>query len=413
MQRSRQSVAIGESRRVPVGNVRAPEEWRGVTERILYLLNSFEPDAPNRLMLAIAEAARESGHYECLVVACSRSGSLREDMERRAGPAVCLSLRGLTQLSALKKIRQVIADYRPSIVHATLARPTILGVPVAHTCGVPHIVITQHGTHEWREGGYFVAPFVPWLFRGAVARASVVVAVSESVRRDLMAAGLAPKKIVTIHNGVNTSQFVPLGRDQQVCMKRELFPADEPDKVMLVGAAGNLRRIKGHRVLVGAASMVLAKHPEARFVVWGEGPERESLGRLIGLHGISEAFVLPGLRQDIGKAMAACDVFVQPSLEESFGLAAAEAMCCGVALVASAVGGLCELVEDGRSGLLFEPGNADALAEQVSRVLDDPAEGAALGGRGRERILAFFDVERMKYDYMALYSSLAGSGVRE
>lgn len=380
-----------------------------VKRRILYLVNAFEPDAPTRLMAEVARAAKESGGFECHVAALSRGGAFEPELRAFADSVRLIGMGAVWQLSSLASLARWIRELQPDIFHATLTRPILLGVPIAAASRARAAVITQHGLHEWREGGAWLAPFAAAAFRFAARRANAIVSVSKASAGEL--AGRLPRQLAArfrvVPNGVDPNVFHPVSQNARRKVVSQLFPHDEAKQDrLLVGAAGNLRRIKGHHTFVKAAVLLAQELPSARFAVWGEGPERPLLEAEIGRAGMSHKFVLPGRCAAMAEAIAACSVFVQPSLSESFGLAAAEAMSCGVPVVASEAGGLPELIENGKTGLLFAPGSAEGLAVLTATLLRDPARRQAMGEAGRERILECFTIGRMTASYLDLYEQL-------
>src|SRR5262249_40764987 len=153
-------------------------------------------------------------------------------------------------------------------------------------------------------------------------------------------------QINVIRNGVDTMRFSPGNPAMRRDWISQLFPHAEAEHTVLVGNAGNLRSVKGHAVLLEGAAEALKRNPNLRFVVWGEGPERQRLQRRIDALKLGHSFVLAGRCLGMEAALASCDLYVQPSFEESFGMAAAEAMACGVPVIATDAGGLPELLDD-------------------------------------------------------------------
>jgi glycosyltransferase involved in cell wall biosynthesis len=374
-------------------------------ERILFLANAFEADAPTRLLLSTAVAARTSGRWAVSFAALSRGGPLASTAAQ-AGETRVIGLRSVADLAGAARFVRLVREFRPSVVHVSLLRPFLVGVPLARLAGAPLIVASNHGMHEWGEGGRVAAKMVPPWFRRVARITDKIVTVSSAAAADLARAGVNASRIAVIHNGVDTARHNPGLRGHRAALVASLFPGDDHSGVLLVGAAGNLRGVKGHAVLVDAAASVAPKLPHARFVVWGDGPLHGDLTRRAAAAGIASRFLFPGRAADVAAAAAACDIFVQPSLGESFGLAAAEAMSCGVPVVASAVGGLPEVVEDGVTGFLLAPGSSRALAAHLLYLAARPALRDAMGVAGRARAVAHFALDKMTDSYLALYETL-------
>jgi glycosyltransferase involved in cell wall biosynthesis len=170
----------------------------------------------------------------------------------------------------------------------------------------------------------------------------------------------------------------------------------------LVGQAGRLLRHKGHDVTVAAARRLAARRPDLQFLLLGDGPRRVELERVVrDLPNVS----LLGHVRNIGDYLAALDLFVFPSLTEGLGSSILEAMQAGVPVVASAAGGIPDLIEDGVTGLLVPPGDDAALAAAIAEVTDNPDVGQRLVNAARRR-LSEFSPETVSSRYLGLYRQI-------
>lgn len=370
--------------------------------RILFLVQAFEPDAPTRLLAGVAAGARQTGRFECLFVALSRRGAFESEARASGLETGFVGMRSWADAAAVGRLTALIRDFGPDILHATLLRPSLFGAIAGRLARVPQIVVTQNGIHEWDEGGAAAAFVMPDAFRLAAGEADVVVAVSDATRRDLIATDLSPENLIVIPNGVDTTTFHPRQAGNRERILGSL--GFEPD-AFVVGAAGNLRMVKGHAVLVRAATDLTRRFPAMRFVIWGDGPERAMLESLVTGARLDDRVILPGWSPDLPSSLAALDLFVQPSLSESFGMAAAEAMACGVPVIASDVGGLPEVVGDGEGGLLFPQGDECALAFSVAYLAERDAERETLARGARARAVKMLGANRMVAEYIRLYDS--------
>jgi len=237
-------------------------------------------------------------------------------------------------------------------------------------------------------------------------RAEAIIAVSEPVRAVLRAQGIEDAKIRVIHSGVSTAELEPPlpGR------LREAASVDPA--VPFVGAVGALTPEKGHAWFVRTAAHVVREFPDARFAVFGEGPERQALVRLAASLDLQDHMAFPGRIEQIGRSLADLDLFVMPSLSEGFGTVAAEAMLAGCPVVLSGAGGLAELA--GTDLPVVPPGDVQALAAEITRLLADGAARSLLAERASARG-AHFTVERMMHATLDLYRKVAtlpgGAGV--
>ena len=229
-------------------------------------------------------------------------------------------------------------------------------------------------------------------------RAEAIIAVSGPVRSMLQAQGIDDARIRVIHSGVSTAELVPAlpGRLREAA---SVAPA-----VPFVGAVGALTREKGHAWFVRTAAQVGREFPDARFAIFGEGPERQALVRLAASLGLQDRMAFPGRIEQIGRSLADLDLFVMPSLSEGLGTVAVEAMLAGCPVVLSGAGGLAELA--GEELPAVPPGDVAALAAEISRLLADPAARSLLSQRASARG-AQFTVERMMRATLDLYRKVA------
>jgi glycosyltransferase involved in cell wall biosynthesis len=176
----------------------------------------------------------------------------------------------------------------------------------------------------------------------------------------------------------------------------------------VIGAVAVLRPQKALHLLVRAAAELAGEHPGLRVLIAGDGPEREALEALIAELGLGETVTLLGLRRDIPDVLAALDVAVVSSDFEGTPLAVLEYMDAGLPVVATRVGGLPDLIEQGRHGLLVEPGDARALADSVGTLLRNPQRARELGRLGQERRRAEFSIDNTVRTLERMYLELAG-----
>jgi len=226
-----------------------------------------------------------------------------------------------------------------------------------------------------------------------------VVMVSEATRTKLP--GLNQARV--IRNAFDPSVMAaPGGRD----LRKEFGWGEE---AVVFGTAGRLSREKGHALLIDAFKELAARRPEARLVIAGDGPLREDLQRQIDAAGLSPKARLAGFMKDVGSLYEAVDVFVLPSHTEGLPLVLLEAAHHGKPAVATAVGGVGEVVQNGASGLLVPAGDARALARAMTEMAENPATRASMGLRAAKIVATEFSVGPYAEKYWALYQELAAS----
>jgi len=229
-----------------------------------------------------------------------------------------------------------------------------------------------------------------------------VVTVSEYVRRYLVEErGLKAERVVTVHTGIDAGRFDP--ESVHDGLRAELGVGE---KTPLVGTVAILRRKKGHHVLLEAIPSIVERVPGVQFLFAGDGPQRENLERRINELGLGGRVIFLGLRRDVERILKAIDLFVLPTLEEALGTSILEASAMGKAVVSTDVGGVPEVVEHGRTGLLVKADDSRALAGAVTRLLGDPATRDAMGREGRRMVRERFTIEKMVEGMHDLYERL-------
>ncbi|MEI8381661.1 MAG: glycosyltransferase family 4 protein [Planctomycetota bacterium] len=222
-----------------------------------------------------------------------------------------------------------------------------------------------------------------------------IIAVSDSVRADLLERTPLPENLVTvIHSGVDRASSC------------DLLKVFKPNRVPVVGTAGPLEAVKGFPFFLGAAARVLATGREVEFLIAGAGPEESNLRRLSRELGINDKVTFVPNLLDFDDALAAMDVFVLPSLQQGIGTIMLDAMAMGRPVIATRVGGVYCAVHDNETGLLVPPSNSEILAERIVELLDDQSKAQAIGSAGRELVERDFGVDGMIDQTAAVYRAV-------
>ncbi|MGH9862831.1 MAG: glycosyltransferase family 4 protein [Candidatus Acidiferrales bacterium] len=317
-------------------------------------------------------------------------------------PGLVEQIAPLADLRAVRGLTRLMQQLRPDLVSAHSTKAGLLGRLAARWAGVPVVIFTAHGwlftegTARWRR---LVGPA---LERWAARHTTKIICVSEYDRqlalRYRIAAG---DKLATIRNGINPEPYLHAA-DESV--RRELGVGD---KRLLITVA-RLEPQKAPLTLLKA----LRELPGQGFVLlWvGDGPLRRQVEQFASENGLQQRVIFTGERVDIPSLLASAEMFVLPSQWEGLPLVVIEAMFAGLPVVATRVGGVSELVEDGKTGLLVPPGDSVALTRAIRQLLDDRALAQRMGRAGRERALKEFTLERMLSETQRLYEDLLRSG---
>ena len=364
--------------------------------RVLVLITLTETGGAQTYVAALLPALREGFD---VTVAAYGSGWLAEQAAAAGVRFVTLrhvqrplspgeDLRGLLELVRL--IRRV----RPDLVHANSSKAGVLGRLAAALTGVPVRLFTVHGWAFKAHSGMAATAYL-WADRAMRPLTTRTICVAESE----LAAGVGARTCradatVVIRNGVRLDG--PRRRHPAV--------SDRPATVL---AVGRLREPKDFLTLVRATARL--PPGSARVLIVGDGPDRAEIEREIARLGLRDAVVLLGERADVAELLAAADVFVLASRSEGMPMSVLEAMAAGLPVVASAVGGVPELVRDGETGTLVAPGDPDVLARALGALVAAPAERARLGAAARSRAEAEFGIEACRQAHIDLYrAALAG-----
>ena len=289
------------------------------------------------------------------------------------------------------------------ILHTHRYKDTVLGTVAAKVAGVPRVVRTVHGRTEPLSGWERVR-FQAYRAVERVALRSCadrLIAVSDDLARALEADGHRRSAVVPIHNGVDVTRARAC-RDRREVRRQLGIPAD----AIVFGTLGRLSPVKDHHTLLCAAQRVIREQRKARFLIVGDGPLRDDLVIAASQLGVSRTCVFAGARDDIYDVLGAMDVFVLSSLHEGMPMALLEAMAIGKPVVATAVGGVPEVVTHRENGLLVRPRDDRALAEACLEIPGTPALAARLGTAARQTVAEHFSSEAGGKALVDVYHSL-------
>lgn len=319
---------------------------------------------------------------------------------RSAGIAVVhMAARNDADLVAAMRLAGLLRRKRFGILHCHTGRAhgiALLSRRLVPVSSRPKIVVS-------RRVAFASASFLlRWKFAGA----DCVIAVSQAVKRGLVAAGIDPERISVVRDGIPLSEAPPDPAERdRVRRLLHLAPADR-----LVLNVAHLSAEKGQSDLIAAAPRIHAAVPNSRVAIVGGGKLREQLEREAAAAG-DAPILLAGFwpPERISSLLAAASVFVLPSRQEGLGSILLEAMAAGVPVVAASAGGIPDIVRDGSTGLLVPPGDPDALAAAVVRLLGDQALAARLAAAALEFVRKEGSADRMVEETIGVYRELAGA----
>jgi len=318
-------------------------------------------------------------------------------------PALGRNIRAGQDAVALAQLVRLMRRVRPDIVHTHTAKAGTLGRIAALICRVPTVVHTYHG-HVLH--GYFspsTTRFFVAIERWLARRTHRLLAVSERVRQELLAMGIGtPTRFETVPLGLDLDPFLRC-ESLRGQLRRELAVGPHTP---IVGIVARLVPIKAHELFLAAAAEIHRTVPECRFAIVGDGERRRELEELTGRLGLEGRVHFLGWRGDLDRVYVDLDVVALTSRNEGLPVSLIEAMAAARPVVATSVGGVPDLVEDGISGRLAPPGDARALASAIVGLLADPDRARAMGGAGRKRVYPALNADRLLADIDDLYTRL-------
>jgi glycosyltransferase involved in cell wall biosynthesis len=287
------------------------------------------------------------------------------------------------------------------LLHTHGYKADLLGAIAAYLAKIP-TVATIHG-HTDAFPAVRVYRHLDLLM---LRRFPKVIAVSDYLRQELIADGLAPHRVVTVHNAIDPDVFV-----SAVCTDRRKVRAElgiEPNASVVL-TVGRLNPEKGHRYLLESTRLAFRHISNLRVLVVGEGPLRERLEAMACSLHLDAVVSFLDWRDDVASLMAASDLFVLPSTRESFGLVILEALALGIPVIATRVGGVPEIIRTDETGILVEPRDAEALATAMIWALTNPAQAGQRARRGQAMVRQCFSVEAMVKATSCVYHEVMSS----
>lgn len=355
--------------------------------KILQISSAQSLGGGERHLIDLAQGLAAHGHE--VYLATRPESPLIEELKGIPRERVtALPLRNSLDAPSARALARFVRQHEIQIVHAHMARDYPLAAYAVRKNDHSRLIITRHVLFPLNR-----------LHRATFSTASRAIAVSEAVASQLREDKVTTEdKITVVLNGIDTARFA---------QARETFNREKflkkwslPDDSFLVGTVGELTPLKGQSEFLKAAAQVVQEYPKAHFIVAGTDNSAEQtngavLQELISRLKLTDHVMVVPWIPDIGQLYCALDVFVSASHTESFGLAIAEAMASGSAVVATGTAGAREIIRPGETGLLVPVGDADELADTIIGLLGDSGRRARMGAAAQQSVAQRFGMEQM------------------
>ncbi len=369
--------------------------------RIGQLLHTLNVGGAEVLAARMARQLRD--HFAFTFFCLDELGALGEQLRDERFPVHVLERRPGLDWRCAYRLATLLRQERVDVLHAHQYTPffyglsaRLLGDPLGRR---PPVLLTEHGRHH---------PDYPRRKRMLVNRLLIerrdrVVAVGGAVRQALVHnEGIPERRVQVIYNGVDLTPFAQ-AVPERAALRRSLgLPADE----FVIIQVARLDYLKDHATAVRTMDRLVRALPSARLLIVGEGPERQAIAELVRQRGLERHVEFLGLRRDVSLLLQASDAFLLTSISEGIPLTIIEAMAAALPVVATQVGGVGEIVENGRTGLLAPSGDDDTLARHLLALAANPEKRQELGKLGRDRAHALFAEPRMMDGYGRLYEEM-------
>ncbi len=363
--------------------------------RILQVISTLGFYGAENVLLEIAREHQRLGH-ESIVYGFSNSKFLPIELLKRAGEVKLQTVQQVCDkkldIACLMTFRNFIRHNKIDVIHSHNYKSNFfiffstvgLGIPCVSTC------------HNWIDTSSKMK-FYSTLDKIILKHFDKVIAVSNLIARELVKTGVDRKKVKLISNGINLNKFATRP-DRADARKRLGIPFERK----IIGTVGRLTSEKGHIYLINAAKVILKEREDVCFLIVGDGPLRHNLERQAS----DLPFYFTGVLKDVSTAYAAMDIFVLPSLTEGLPMVLLEAMASGVPVIASKVGDIPDVLENGRYGILVEPEREDELANAIATLLQDGEKRKNYAKSGLSRVKANYSSARMAENYLQIYRSV-------
>lgn len=366
--------------------------------KILHLISSSGLLGAERVLLEIAEYSKQEGMEVGIGVFQNSQNPNLELAEVAKGQGFGVELfpcNGRFDKKTIRMIKDYVNKAGSQILHSHNYKSNFYAWRALSNNSI-RWVVTKHG----RRFGSKLLLYN--LLDGFVVRhADRVVGVSKEITKKIKLTGIDSKKVCLIENGVSLDRYQKRIVSESI---RESLGIKKD--VSVIGTVGALTKEKGHVYFLSAAQKVNRIFPRAVFLFVGDGTQRQYLESIASKLGIADKVIFTGMRKDIPEILSILDVFVLPSLNEGLPMALLEAQAARIPVVATRVGAIPDVLEDGITGMLIPPRYPQAMAEAIIMILSDKKFASGIAQKGFERVRDNFSSEKMASKYLSIYKEL-------
>ena len=373
-------------------------------KKILYVITKSNFGGAQKYVYDLATSLPKE--YFEVVVALGGEGVLLEKL-RAAGirtvslPALMRDVNPLKDLLSFFSLWKLFRAEHPDIVHVNSAKAGGLGAFAARCAGIPMIVFTAHGWAFNENRSAFTRFFVKLFSWCTIALAHKTIAVGDAVRNDTDKWPLVRHKVTTIRNGLSVPKFKV--RDEERLHLASLTNIELSRDTFIFGTIAELHQNKGLAYAIRAFAQVAPSNPHVFYFIIGDGEEREKLQILIKQLSLEGRVLLLGFLPDAATYLPVFDCFLLPSIKEGLPYVILEAGLASLPVVTTTIGGIPEIIDDTKTGLLTPSRDVEALARAIKWMIENPERRAELGIALYKKVANDFSLTKMSADTIALY----------
>ncbi len=363
---------------------------------VVHIVLSLDVGGLERVVIELAREGRRLGQ-KVSVICLERRGALAKHVEEAGGRIMVMNKKPGVKPGIVKHIRLVLRELRPDVVHTHQIGALLYAGPAARREHVPAVVHTEHTNNVETLQSKIRRLKMRALWWFASRYAARFFCVSQDIA-DTAKRLISADKISVVCNGIDTAAFAT--RTERSRIRTSLgIPANVP----VVGTVGRLNEVKCQDLLIRAFGILHEDVKDAHLLLVGDGPQRQVLQSLAQELGLCEYIHFAGYQAQPQLFMSAMDLFALSSRREGMPLAILEAWAANLPVVAPRVGGIPGFVHDQEDGILFEPGDENALKSELLRLLKDKRSAERIARAGYTRVKSEFDRARMARNYQSLY----------
>lgn len=368
---------------------------------VAHVVLSLDVGGLERIVLDLVRKGPEFGQ-KVSVICLERPGTLARQVEELGAQIICLDKPPGRRPETVGRARDALIRLRPDVVHSHQIGALYYTGPAAESTGIPLIVHTEHINQVTKYPALQDRLRIRLLWWMAGRRAARFFCVSKDIADEVTSYGILPRnRVCVMPNGIDTAQF--RGREGAIALREDLGIAQD---ATVVGTVGRINEVKCQDRLIRAFRLVCERFPKARLLLVGDGPKMSDLRKLTEELKLEKFVHFAGYQPKPEKFMQIMDVFALTSRSEGMPLAILEAWAAGLPVVATRVGGIPQMIEHGRTGMLVDPGDEAALTAALQDLIAEPAMARSLGSAARQLAESRFDTRQMAGNYDRHYREL-------